>query len=88
MEVYGVDTIELRRGDRVCWTRNDATHGLVNSGTAEVSAVKESRVSFLLEAMMSASTWPDPTVGKWSTSPTISSAASSGGSATVSRSRP
>ena len=49
VEVYGVDTIELRRGDRVCWTRNDATHGLVNSGTAEVIAVKESRVSFRLE---------------------------------------
>ena len=49
VEVYGVDTIELRRGDRVCWTRNDATHGLVNSGTAEVTAVKESRVSFRLE---------------------------------------
>ena len=49
VEVYGVDTIELRRSDRVCWTRNDATHGLVNSGTAEVAAVKESRVSFRLE---------------------------------------
>ena len=49
VEVYGVDTIELRRGDRVCWTRNEATHGLVNSGTAEVTAVRESRMSFRLE---------------------------------------
>ena len=49
VEVYGVDTIELRRGDRECWTRNEATHGLVNSGTAEVTAVKESRMSFRLE---------------------------------------
>ena len=64
VEVYGVDTIDLRMGARVCWTRNDATHGLVNSGTAEVSAVKESRVSFLLEAMMSASTRPRPHRGQ------------------------
>ena len=49
MEVYGVDGIELRRGDRVCWTRNDATHALVNSGSAEVTAVKENRVSLRLE---------------------------------------
>ena len=49
VEVYGADGIELRRGDRVCWTRNDAAHGLVNSGTAEVTGVKESKVSFCLE---------------------------------------
>ena len=43
VEVYGVHIIELRRGDRVRWTRNDATHGLVNSGTAEVTAVKDGK---------------------------------------------
>ena len=49
VEVYGVDTVELRRGDRVCWTRNDKTHGLVNSGTAEVIAVRDTGVAFRLE---------------------------------------
>ena len=49
VEVYGVHIIELRRGDRVRWTRNDATHGLVNSGTAEVTAVKDGKVAFRLE---------------------------------------
>ena len=49
VEVYGVDTIELRRGDRMRWTRNDTTHGLVNSGAAEVTAVKNGRVSFRLD---------------------------------------
>ena len=37
------------------------------------------------EAMMSASTWPGPTEGSWSTSPTISIAASSGTTATSAR---
>ena len=37
------------------------------------------------EAMMSASTWPGPTEGSWSTSPTISSAASSGTAASSAR---
>ena len=49
VEVYGVDIIELRRGDRVRWTRNDATHGLVNSGTAEVTAVKDGKIALRLE---------------------------------------
>ena len=49
VEVYGGDTVELRRGDRVCWTRNDKTHGLVNSGTAEVIAVRDTGVAFRLE---------------------------------------
>ena len=31
------------------WTRNDATHGLVNSGKAEVTAVKDGKVAFRLE---------------------------------------
>ena len=49
VEVYAVEAVELRRGDRVCWTRNDRRHGLVNSGTAEVTAVNEKAVSFRLE---------------------------------------
>ncbi len=49
VEVYGADTIELRRGDRVCWTRNDRNHWLVNSGTAEVIAVEDAGVTFRLE---------------------------------------
>ena len=49
VEVYAVDAMELRRGDRVCWTRNDRRHGLVNSGTAEVTAVGAAAVAFRLE---------------------------------------
>jgi len=49
VEVYAVEAMELRRGDRVCWTRNDRRHGLVNSGTAEVTGVSEKAVSFRLE---------------------------------------
>ena len=49
VEVYAVEAMELRRGDSVCWTRNDRRHGLVNSGTAEVTAVGEKAVSFRLE---------------------------------------
>ena len=37
------------------------------------------------EAMMSASTWPGPTEGSWSTSPTISNAAPSGTAASSAR---
>ena len=48
-EVYRADEIELRAGDRVRWTRNDAGLGLVNSRTAEVAAVTDGRVTFLLE---------------------------------------
>ena len=49
VEVYRAEPMELRSGDRIRWTRNDATLGLVNSHTAEVTAVREDRVSFLLE---------------------------------------
>ena len=49
VEVYRAEPMELRAGDRIRWTRNDATLGLVNSHTAEVTAVREDRVSFLLE---------------------------------------
>ncbi len=48
-EVYRVEEIELRAGDRIRWTRNDAGLGLVNSRTADVLAVKDGRVTFRLE---------------------------------------
>ena len=48
-EVYKVEGIELRAGDRIRWTRNDRRLGLFNSRTAEVTGVKNGRVSFLLE---------------------------------------
>ena len=48
-EVYRVEEIELRAGDRIRWTRNDAGLGLVNSRTADVVAVKDGRVTFRLE---------------------------------------
>ena len=48
-EVYRVEEIELRAGDRIRWTRNDTGLGLVNSRTAEVLGVKDGRVSFRLE---------------------------------------
>ena len=49
VEVYRSEEIELRAGDRIRWTRNDAGLGLVNSGTAEVSAVRSGRIAFRLE---------------------------------------
>ena len=49
VEVYRSEEIELRAGDRVRWTRNDAGLGLVNSGAAEVAAVRDGRVTFRLE---------------------------------------
>ena len=48
-EVYRREDIELRAGDRIRWTRNDAGLGLVNSRTADVVSVKDGRVSFRLE---------------------------------------
>ncbi len=48
-EVYRCESIELRAGDRIRWTRNEAAMGLVNSGMAEVVGVKDGRVSFRLE---------------------------------------
>ena len=48
-EVYHVEEIELRAGDRIRWTRNDAGLGLVNSRTAEVMKVANGRVTFRLE---------------------------------------
>ena len=49
VEVYRAESIELRAGDRIRWTRNDNALGLVNSGVAEVASVRGSRVSFRLE---------------------------------------
>ena len=48
-EVYQPETIELRAGDRIRWTKNDPGHGLVNSRTAEVISVQDGQVSFRLE---------------------------------------
>ena len=48
-EVYRVEGIELRAGDRIRWTRNDKALGLVNSRTAEVVGVEYGKVSFRLE---------------------------------------
>ena len=48
-EVYRTEGIELRAGDRIRWTRNDAGLGLVNSRTAEVAEVRDGRVTFRLE---------------------------------------
>ena len=48
-EVYRAEEIELRAGDRIRWTRNDARFGLVNSRTAEVASVGQDRVAFRLD---------------------------------------
>ncbi len=48
-EVYRAEEIELRAGDRIRWTRNDAGLGLVNSRTADVLRVANGRVTFRLE---------------------------------------
>ena len=48
-EVYRAEGIELRTGDRIRWTRNDAGLGLVNSRNAEVLSVADGRVTFKLE---------------------------------------
>ena len=48
-EVYRAEQIDLRAGDRVRWTRNDAGLGLVNSRTAEVVSLGNGRVTFRLE---------------------------------------
>ena len=48
-EVYRREDIELRAGDRIRWTHNDAGLGLVNSRTAEVLSVGNGKVTFELE---------------------------------------
>ena len=49
VEVYRSETMELREGDRIRWTKNDAGLGLVNNRTAEVAGVKDRTVTFRLE---------------------------------------
>ena len=49
VEVYRVEGIELRAGDRIRWTRNDAGLGVVNSQLAEVAKIEDGRVFFRLE---------------------------------------
>ena len=48
-EVYRAESMELRAGDRIRWTRNDQSLGVVNSGLAEVLGVRNGRVTFRLE---------------------------------------
>ena len=48
-EVYRCESMELRQGDRIRWTRNDTALGLINSQTAEVVRVKKGTVGFALE---------------------------------------
>ena len=49
VEVYKVERMELRIGDKVRWTRNDKDLGLVNSQAAEVTSVRNGRVTFRVE---------------------------------------
>ena len=48
-EVYRCESTELRAGDRIRWTRNDKSLGVVNSGLAEVLSIRNGRVTFRLE---------------------------------------
>ena len=48
VEVYRTESMELRAGDRIRWTRNDTGLGLVNSDTAEIASVRGGRVAFRL----------------------------------------
>ena len=47
--VYRSETMELRGGDRIRWTRIDTGLGLVNSASAEVAAVRDGKFTFRLE---------------------------------------
>ncbi len=49
VEVYRSEAMELRRGDRVRFTRNDPVSGLTNGETATVDAVGRDGVRFRLE---------------------------------------
>ncbi|MDE0359550.1 MAG: conjugative relaxase [Rhodospirillaceae bacterium] len=49
VEVYRSENLELRQGDRIRWTRNDYSLGLVNSQTADVTKVEKDTVTFRLE---------------------------------------
>ena len=48
-EVCRRESMELRQGDRIRWTRNDVSLGLVKSQTADVTWVKNATVTFRLE---------------------------------------
>ena len=48
VEVYRTETMDLRAGDRIRWTRNDSGLGFANSDTAEVASVRDGRVRFQL----------------------------------------
>ncbi|MCY4487123.1 MAG: AAA family ATPase [Deltaproteobacteria bacterium] len=49
VEVYRSEEMELRKGDRVRWTRNDPGPGLANGETAAVESVGKDGVRFRLE---------------------------------------
>jgi len=49
VEVYRREPLELRQGDRIRWTRNEQSLGLVNSQTADVTGVGKDTVTFRLE---------------------------------------
>ena len=49
VEVYRSEKMELRRGDRVRWTRNDPGSELVNGETAVVESIEKDGVGFRLE---------------------------------------
>ena len=49
VEVYRGEEMELRRGDRIRWTRNDPGSGLANGETAVVKSVEKDSVRFGLE---------------------------------------
>ena len=49
VEVYRGAAMELRAGDRVRWTRNDPSAGLVNGATATVEGIERGGVRFRLE---------------------------------------
>ena len=49
MEMYRSEQLELRRGDRMRWTRNDSSLRLVNSQTAEVTSVDMDTVTLRLK---------------------------------------
>ena len=48
VEVYRTESMELRAGDRIRWTRNDTGLRLVNSDTVEVASVRGNRIAFRL----------------------------------------